>query len=162
MLGASRHILRTDIAGWGEWGGSWTNVALQLAPQYQPNTLASPASVNCIDKARGLGHEDMAQQRKHFWVNTGSSWKPLCSFWERKGNTLEIVGPRAERQDGCSRQSPVCTVGRRVSCRLCQLSRWVNREAQGLQGCWDGHMRERSKNSTFQQWIMTERIWKRD
>lgn len=75
--------------GWlGEWGGSWTNVPLQVAPQYQPNTLASPASVTCIDKAHGLSHENMAQQRKHFWVNTGNSCKPLCSSFGKERETL--------------------------------------------------------------------------
>lgn len=152
---------QTGPENWQHWLGRMRllkKVALQMSPQYQQNTLASPASVKCIDETHGLGTAKKTLLGKH----RQQLEIFVLQFRERKGNTMEIAGPCAERQDGCSGQSPTCRVGRRVSCRLCQLSIWVNREAQGLQDCWHQLMRERSRHSTFQLWVMTREIWKRD
>lgn len=70
------------------------NKTLQKAPQYQQKTLALPASINCIDEAHGLGHEDVAQQRKHFWVNTDSSWKSSwSSFGQERATLWKFLAP---------------------------------------------------------------------
>lgn len=158
----------------------------RIIPVILPNAWSKQTGPeNCLNEQRLLGrwfpstsktpwpHQPLSAASMRPW-RRGTAKKTLLpkhrqqleifvlQFWERKGSTMEIAGPCAERQDGCSRQSLVCRVGRRVSCRLCQLSVWVQREAQGLQDCWEWHMRERSRHSTFQQWVTTRGIWRRD